>query len=178
MMMTTPAMQARHVLGRAQAGGYVDWATDAMMAGSDSPNLRILAGLDRFVSPFEAEDQFKRARKELGLPTPNRDQALKDYAIHLAESIHKPASNFDILVAKLSELHHTNDYPDCPDYLMEWYSLDDGLTDIRSANYPYGFDELYQSDPSKIVVEIANTFITNNNEQDGAGQPPTHSESK
>jgi len=163
MTITTPAIQARHVLGRAQTGDYIDWAVDAMVAGFDSPNLRMLAGLDRFVSPFEAEEHFKRARRELNLPEPNREQAQRDYSIHLAECILDPGSDFETLVAKLSELCYTNDYPD---YLMEWYSLDDGLTDIRAGHYPHGYDELYHADPRKIACDVATAFIKSNSERD------------
>ena len=164
--MTTPAIQAQHVLGRAQAGDYIDWAVDALVSGSDSPNLRILAGLDRFVSSFEAEEHFKKARKELGLPTPSRDRAIKNYALHLACCILDPDSPYETLVAKLSELCYTNDYPA---YLMEWYALDDEIPDISTRHYPYGFDKLHQVDPRKVVTEIAKRFITDNSEQGGAG---------
>lgn len=172
--MTTPAIQARHVLGRAQAGDYIEWATDAMTSGSDSPNLRILAGLDRFVSPFEAEDHFKRARKELGLAEPSQEQAIRDYAIHLAELILEPDSDFDSLVEKLSKLCNIEDYPA---YLMEWYSLDDGLTSLRTGHYPHGYDELYQTDPREVVCGVARSFIELNSEQGGDGQTATRAES-
>jgi len=175
MTMTTPAIQARHILGCAQAGDYIDWAVDAMVAGFDSRNLRILAGLEPCVASFEAEEHFKRARRELNLPKPNREQALRDYAIHLAECILLPDSDFETLVAKLSELCHTNDYPD---YLMEWYLLLDGLTDIRTGHYPHGYDELYQAEPRKIACDVATAFIKNNSEQDVGGQPATRPESK
>ena len=59
MTMTTPAIQARHVLGRAQAGDYIEWAVEALASGSDSPNLRILAGLDHYCPGIEqANDDF------------------------------------------------------------------------------------------------------------------------
>ncbi|HET6408623.1 MAG TPA: hypothetical protein VFG14_12130 [Chthoniobacteraceae bacterium] len=156
MTISTSAIQARHALGRAQAGDYIDWAVDALALGSDSPNLRILAGLDRFISPFEAEEHFKKARKELGLSAPGRQQAILDYAISLAETILEPGSDYQTIVSKLAELCHSNEYPD---FLMEWYSVEDGLADIRAGCYPYGYEALYQADPRKIVTNIAQAFI-------------------
>ena len=156
MTISTPVIQARHALGRAQAGDYIDWATGALKSGSDSPNLRILAGLDRFVSPFEAEEHFKKARQELGLSAPDRQQAIRDYAFNLAESILEPQSDYQTFVARLAELCYSNDYPA---FLMEWYSLEDGLTDIRAGNYPHGYESLYKADPRKVVTDMARLFI-------------------
>lgn len=156
MTISTPTIQARHAMGRASAGDYIDWAADALAAGTDSRNLRILAGLDRFVSTFEAEEHFMKAREELGLVAPDRDQALKDYAVHLAEQILEPDSKYPELVAQLAELCWTNDYPG---FLMDWYSLDDGLDNALAGEYPWGYEALYQADPRKVVTHVARAFI-------------------
>lgn len=159
MKMSTSAIQAKYVLGRGQAADYIDWAVVALTEGLDSKNLRILAGLDRFVSPFEAEEYFLKARKELSLPEPTKEEAIRAYAVHIARGLLEPDSDFGTLVRMLSELCSSNDYPKC---LMVWYNLDDGLCDIKTGGYPHSFESLYGADPRIVVEKTAREFIQNN----------------
>jgi hypothetical protein len=156
MVLSTPAIQAKHALGRASAGDYIDWAASALESGADSRHLRILAGFDRLGSFFEAGEYFTKARLELGLATPDRDQALRDYAVHLAQAILEPDSDYPKIVAQLAELCWANDYPG---YLADWYSLDDGLTNALAGEYPWGYEALYQADPREVVTHVAREFI-------------------
>lgn len=156
MTFPTSAIQLRHASGSAQASDYIDWAAGALEGGSDSRHLRVLAGLDRSVSAFEAEESFKKAREELGLPMLDRDEAIKAYAVHLAEAILEPESDYPAIVAQLARLCSANDYPD---YLSDWYSLDDGLTNALAGEYPWGYEALYQADPREVVAHVARAFI-------------------
>jgi hypothetical protein len=51
-----------------------DIATEALAEGSDSPSLRLLAGIAPF-DPRDARDLFLMAMHELGIPRPNSHQA-------------------------------------------------------------------------------------------------------
>jgi hypothetical protein len=174
--ISTPAIQAKHALQRTQTEDYVEWATSMLEAGEDSENLRILAGLSRFASPFEAEEHFRKARKELGISEPTKVQAIRDYAIHLAQQIIDETIPFQQGVEILSQLCYSNDYPK---YLMGWYNLDDGLTDIRCGQYPHTYPDLYGKSPKEIVIRAAHTFIKSNTEPGaaphaGSGGPCQH----
>lgn len=103
------------------------------------------------------------------LRLPSKDEVVRTYSLHLAKAILKPGSDYDRLVSKLYELCYTNDYPD---YLMDWYLLDDGLSDIRVGQYPTCFEQLYKADAREVTIGIARTFINKNSEQDETQQPP------
>jgi hypothetical protein len=55
----------------ANAAAMVDWATDALVAGADTPALGILAGLDRNTSVFEAAPWLDKSLAELKVPPPS-----------------------------------------------------------------------------------------------------------
>jgi|GEM_PF-2022639 len=157
MEISTLSIQAKFVLGRAQSGDYIDWAVNELAKGWDSKNLRILAGLEKASSPFEAEAYFLKARTELLLPEFTKDEAIRVYALHLAQQIILSEGNFETLVGMISELCYSNGYPK---YLMVWYDLNDGLCDKRSGDYPYACEALYKTDSKSVVDAIAREFIS------------------
>ena len=69
------AIFGRRALGQLSSEDYTDWAGEMLVLGYDCPSLRILAGLDKFVSTFEAEDYFLRSVRELDLKLPDPDIA-------------------------------------------------------------------------------------------------------
>jgi hypothetical protein len=160
MGITTPAIQAKHVLQKAQTEDYVEWAMTMLEAELESNNLKILAGLSKLASPFEAEYYFKRAKLELGIFEPTKEQAIKDYAIYIAQQIIDEIIPYRRGVEILDQLCCTNDYPN---YLMEWYYLDNWLDDIDNGeSYDPEFDG---KSPKEIVNQVACAFINNNTEQ-------------
>src|SRR4026209_423182 len=81
------AILGKKALQQLSSGDYVDWAGELLVQGYYSRSLRILAGLDRFVSTFEAEDYFVRAITELNLTLPDSDTAIRAYACAIARQI-------------------------------------------------------------------------------------------
>jgi hypothetical protein len=55
-------------LGAVRSEEVVDDATDALVAGLDSPTLRLLAGVRRADAPAEVDDLITSVVEELGLP--------------------------------------------------------------------------------------------------------------
>src|SRR5215510_8817812 len=77
----------KRALGQLSSGHYVEWAGEMLVEGYDSPSLRILAGLDRFASSFEAEDYFLRSLNELNLTPPDSTTAIRAYACEIAQRV-------------------------------------------------------------------------------------------
>ena len=161
MKISTEALLAMNVLGTMKTKAVVDWAVDSMVAGLDSESLRILAGFDEDDWIFELREYFSKVKSELGLREPQKDEAVRIYSVHLANAIVETDSDYVPIVSRLSELRYTNDYPD---FLMEWYSLDDGLADIQAGSYPFGFQELYKADPREVANGVAKAFIEKQSE--------------
>lgn len=60
----------QRMAARVTAAAIVDWATDALVAGEDTPSLVILAGLDRAASVFEITPWLDKAISELKVVQP------------------------------------------------------------------------------------------------------------
>lgn len=61
------------------SASIVDWATDALVAGEDTPSLVILAGLDRASSVFETTPWLDKALAELNVLPPAPDELRRAY---------------------------------------------------------------------------------------------------
>jgi hypothetical protein len=59
---------AAHDLGMQDAKSWADWATQALVEGFDSPNLRILAGLTPPYDELEVARLSRSALAALGMP--------------------------------------------------------------------------------------------------------------
>ena len=162
MKMKTPTavILAMSALDCAEKNDFISWAIDELVAGNESEALAVLAEFDEGVSSFELQEYFEKVKRELGVSEPTRLEALDQYTTYLAQSILDPGSDYRSIVAKLATLCHTNNYPS---NLMEWYELDDGLSDLASAkNYPFAYPELYNANPREVVERVAREFLKAN----------------
>jgi len=78
------AYHAGRILNTVRTEAAIDWAMAEMCNGKDSPTLRILAGLNWDVSPFEIENLFERACRELAYSLPARSDAIFEYMVQRA----------------------------------------------------------------------------------------------
>jgi hypothetical protein len=62
------ALLVHRLATRASAADMIDWATEALVCGEDTPSLVILAGLDRSSSVFETSPWLDKALGELRIP--------------------------------------------------------------------------------------------------------------
>jgi hypothetical protein len=63
-----------------------EWATGLLIAGADSPSLRILAGFTGEENHFEICQYLVASFQEIGLEFPEKSRAVIDYALELAET--------------------------------------------------------------------------------------------
>lgn len=147
------------------ASDYVDWAGEMLVQGYDSYSLRILAGLERSATTFEAEDYFRRAAKELGLRVPEPGAAVRAYACEIARSIVDGQVTARDGVRALYRVCLATEYE--RDYLI-WLQLDDALDSLLSGQYAYtyesatleNFDEVAKQEAEKFIVEMCGTAAT------------------
>jgi Pentapeptide repeats (9 copies) len=108
-------VELRHLLGnlwRGAAGSktLVNWAVTELVAGRDSHNLRILAGLSGD-DARETEEYFNKALADLTIPFPDRCELLIQYcgdiARNVAHGAMPPMSAFNVL----SQVTMTLRYP-------------------------------------------------------------------
>lgn len=127
----------------------VEWATQALVAGHDSPALVALAGLDLDVTPtlIEAVPLFRASLVELGIGIPSsREEILRTHGLYLARQISTGSLTPSEGVARMESevvgpLGH-------PDDLMPWCYLTSDL-------HPETLTDLHGSEWDRYVLELA-----------------------
>jgi hypothetical protein len=123
----TLRLRLRHALRHATASEMVQWATAAMVAGWDTPALRVLAGLDvgQLPSIWETAPYFDRALVELGTQEAELALLAREYVAEIAHAIVEarigPREAVEMIHGSVvSPLDHPSD-------LQGWCDLNDGL---------------------------------------------------
>jgi hypothetical protein len=152
----TKAIFGKRALGQLSASSYVEWAGEMLVQGYDSYSLRILAGLDKFVSTFEAEDYFNRSLKELDLSLPDSENAIRAYACEIAGQIIEGKVAGQEGVRALNQICIATDYD--RDF-MTWYELDDALDSLLYGEYPFTYESATLDNFDEIAKQEATNFI-------------------
>jgi hypothetical protein len=150
------AIFGRRALGQVSSGDYKDWAGEMLVRGYDSRSLRILAGVDRFVSTFEAEDYFLRSIKELDLSLPAPDTAIRAYACEIAQQVVDNVIRAQEGVRWLFQICIATDY--ARDFII-WLELDDALDSLLHGNYPFTYESATLDNFDEIAKREAANFI-------------------
>lgn len=103
---------------------YVDWAVEALVDGLDTPNLRILAGLQKPLIWGEVDHYFELALSELCIPIPGDEETVRSYLRDIAGDIVAGAIPPSEGCREVYRISVDLDYPDD---LRPWLHLDDGL---------------------------------------------------
>jgi hypothetical protein len=143
-------------MNRVTAADYVEWATGMLTEGRDSPNLRMLAGLDDSVNTFEAEEHFRKALRELQIPEPDEAAKVRAYACDLARQILDGTLAPEAGVKALYQVYlaTSNDRP-----FKVWSYLDDALDDIKAGICPRTYETATAANFSDLVKMEAQRFI-------------------
>lgn len=140
--------------GKSASSTLVDWATDQLVAGKDSPALRILAGLGRADSR-EVRDYFPKALAELGIPFPNKDDCLIYYCGDVARDVIKnsisPLKAFGVLWQITDELNY-------PDELCCWRRLEGDLDVMEYQGAPVAHREMAVRQACEYFVALVDSF--------------------
>jgi hypothetical protein len=125
--MVSPATRkllARRSIGTATSSDYVDWAVAELLAGTDTPNLRILAGLPKPPYWPDVERHFERTLMEMGLTLPEPEAYLREYVRDIARAI---LSGDTAPMAGCREIYQIWMDRGYPGNLGDWVYLDEGL---------------------------------------------------
>ncbi|MBW4473535.1 MAG: ABC transporter ATP-binding protein [Stenomitos rutilans HA7619-LM2] len=157
MSHSTNAIFGKRALHQIFADDYIDWATELLVKGYDSPNLRILAGLDRRSSVFDIETYFIHAIKELDIEEPEPKAAIRAYACEIAQQIIN--GQFISLRQAIQPLYQIwLDTDHDPDYVI-WLELDDALDSLYAGEFPYSYPSATLENIDAIVHQEAARFV-------------------
>lgn len=150
------AIFGQRALQQLSADDYAAWAGEMLVEGYDSRSLRILAGLDKFASTFEAENYFARSLAELNLTPPDSDTAIRAYACEIARQIIEDKITAQDGVRALFQICIATDY--AADFII-WLELDDALDSLISGNYPFTYESATLENFNEIAKREAANFI-------------------
>ncbi|HEX7295386.1 MAG TPA: hypothetical protein VF251_06510 [Pyrinomonadaceae bacterium] len=147
----------KRALDQLSSDDYRKWAGEMLVQGYDSRSLRILAGLDRFVSTFEAEDYFRRSIQELDLNLPDRDTAIRAYGCEIAQQMVDGTIIPREGVRWLFQICIGTDY--AKDFVI-WYELDDALDNLLCGAHPFTYESATLDNFDEIAKREAANFIS------------------
>ncbi len=76
---------ARRALGELQSEEIVDWAVAELVAGRDTPELCVLAGISPPFYASEVNEQFVKTLDELEITPPDKENCFRLYARQIAQ---------------------------------------------------------------------------------------------
>lgn len=113
----------RRAVGEASTAEPVEWAESALLAGLDSPHLRILAGLSQPFHWSEVEHCFERALADFEIVEPEPAEAKRRRVREIAEKIVSGEVSPTRGCCEMRELVETLGYHD--DF-GDWFYLQEG----------------------------------------------------
>jgi hypothetical protein len=130
--MTTDSLLLKRIMGTALPDDYVDWAVARMCAGLDTPNLRILAGLNIDFERDEIESYFKRTCAELNIETPPQMGEPRIAARFVKRAYDLGEMSAEAAVYMMSTLYQKSGYKDS--LLAIWYDIEEELS-LRGSGH-------------------------------------------
>jgi len=155
----TYEIQAGFLLGLSALQNWVDWATEAIVAGYDSESLRILAGLE---SPFDEQEinrLSKRAFDELNIIPLKMENSIP----YFIGPIFRQISNGEITrkeaLLKLKDLCLATNYAKP---LMDFYLLYFALSDLETSELQWYWKGANRENINKIIDDYFENWLKNN----------------
>jgi len=137
----------------------VDWATEMIFLGHETPSLLILAGLNKPTNYFEVVDYLPEVLSSLNLTQKRGDEATISYCSYY---INKIASSDNIRnnLANVYKFCQDKDYEGLVyDFYLLYWAWDD--IDYGNQYSPY-WESANRDNIEEIVVDTANKWIEEN----------------
>ena len=155
--LTTVEIAAMRKLNRSVDSRWVDWAVDSLVAGHDTPSLRVLAGESAPFNQFEMGSLVDRVLDELQVPLPKTEN---DAVIVCATPLVKQLASRDVGIASaLSALAHLCIERDYLRDLYCFYSLHFAFDDLQVVEYQFYWDGATRENIDDIVTQEAKAWI-------------------
>jgi hypothetical protein len=154
----TYEIQAGYILGLQILQDWVDWATEAIIAGYDSQSLRILAGLQPPFDPNEIDRLSTRSFAELNIVPLKRENCIPYYtaAILRRTSNHEFAQKEAL--TKLKDLYLATDYEKS---LKDFYMLYHALYDLETSEVQWYWEGANRENIHKIIDDYLQNWLKN-----------------
>ena len=149
----------RRALHETRSQDTVDWAVQEIVAGRDTPELCVLAGMSAPLNAFEVDAQFQKTLDERGIVPPDEATCLRLYARQIAQALLDSKIPIPIACQRLYRIY-------CDSYDSEyfiWEQLEAARNDITAdgislyfyefALTPDNFDAVVRLEARKFLSE-------------------------
>jgi len=153
---STNAIRAWRTLERLPNSLWVDWATERMDAGDDTPSLRILAGLTGSFDQIDVTRLLDACLSELGVEPLDRETAVKVYASELLKNLLGNTQPVRDVLRELGDLCIQTEYDR---ELYPFYLLHFALWDLEDGEVQWYWDGADRSNIDGIVRKQASEWL-------------------
>jgi hypothetical protein len=156
MRVTTAEIVARRALEMTCGQECVDWATDVLTAGRDTPHLRMLAGAEGPHNHFELAELRDRTLDELGEAPVSHVDGVRIYARERLRAATAGSADLRVEIAVVADLCSTNDYPG---ELHDFYLLHNAYEDLQSLGVQFYWPDADRANILAIMKHRAEEFV-------------------
>ncbi|MGB4774306.1 MAG: hypothetical protein WBP45_03980 [Daejeonella sp.] len=159
-VQSTAEVLAYKVLNRHFDKVWVDWAFEMMMAGFDTENLVILAGISPspFYNQFEFHDLTNKVLEELQIDYSDKEQVIKNYVYYLiGKGLNGETESFLVLDI-LKNICYELDYAP---YLYDFSALYFAKDDLKYSEVQWNWGDADRSNIDSIITEYFKEWKVN-----------------
>jgi hypothetical protein len=134
---STAQILAYKALNLSVDADWVTWAVDMLMAGFDTENLIILAGISSFDNQFELSALTNKVLDELQLDYSDQDKTIKNYVSYLVmECLAMRRDPIRVLYFITDIYNGTGHSKSLQDFFLLYWAKQDLLTDENQWYWP------------------------------------------
>jgi hypothetical protein len=152
----TYEIQAGYILGLQVLPDWVDWAADAIVAGYDSENLRILAGLQPPFDDKEIDRLSRKAFDELNIVPLKRENCIPFYINSILHQNSDGKLTQKEALIKLRDLCLATNY-EKP--LMDFYLLYYALSDLETSEVQWYWKDANRENIAKTIEDYFQNWL-------------------
>jgi hypothetical protein len=154
--ISTAAIRAWRALDRTPDERAVQWAVNLLVAGQDTPSLRVLAGLNSPLDYFETTKLIDRALAELGVPRLDVSESIEVYAAELLADLLNHRREMRTVLGELEQLCIAMKYEKS---LMPFYLLENAFHQLGAVGTQFYWKGVDSSNIAHIVQEQARAYL-------------------
>jgi hypothetical protein len=118
---------ARQQMGIAEDKEFINWAVQELLHGNETNSIKILAGLENPINPFQIKEYINKSKKELKIEF-DENNIIDQYAMILAkQKLNNEISSRDIA----TEMYEILKYTDFNNKYFAWDNIDEYFDDFH-----------------------------------------------
>lgn len=157
--MNVEELFGRYATGIDKPEDYIKWAEEQLLAGSNSVNMAILAGLDveKPIDTQEVREYFSRCMRELCIEWPDQKSAHRRYSEVLCRKILDDELNPQVGLSTLAQLYRSSGYSEL--YAL-WDELEEDISLMETGYGPIFNVGVHKDNVDEYIKKVATQYLT------------------